>query len=229
MTEASGQRNHETDLTSTVYVVDDDAAMRNALDSLLRSVGLRVELFNSVAGFLPRKRPATASCLVLDVRLPGTNGLDFQAQLARSDIRIPVVLMTGHGDIPMSVRAMKSGALDFLIKPFREQDMLDAVFSGLEIDRRRREAECAMLALKDSYQRLTSRQKDVMRFVCKGLMNKQIASELGLSEITVKIHRSHVMRKMSVRTLADLVRLAEQLELGHPDHITSSTNQMFQP
>jgi FixJ family two-component response regulator len=197
-----------------VYVIDDDLSLREALSSLFRSVGLQVKLFGSAAELLERKLPDVPSCLVLDIRLPGVSGLDFQAQLARSGIRMPVIFMTGHGDIPMSVRAMKAGAVDFLTKPFRDQDILDAVFSALETDRKQLESDQGIADLSAHYQSLTAREKEVMAYVTKGLMNKQIAGELGLSEITVKIHRGHVMRKMGVRSLADLVRAAEKLGLS---------------
>jgi FixJ family two-component response regulator len=200
--------------TSMVYVIDDDLSLREALSSLFRSVGLQVKLFGSAAELLEKKLPDIPSCLVLDIRLPGVIGLDFQAQLARSGIRMPVIFMTGHGDIPMSVRAMKAGAVDFLTKPFRDQDMLDAVFSALETDRKQLESDQGIADLSAHYQSLTAREKEVMAYVTKGLMNKQIAGELGLSEITVKIHRGHVMRKMGVRSLADLVRAAEKLGLS---------------
>lgn len=200
--------------TSMVYVIDDDLSLREALSSLFRSVGLQVKLFGSAAELLERKLPDVPSCLVLDIRLPGVSGLDFQAQLARSGIRMPVIFMTGHGDIPMSVRAMKAGAVDFLTKPFRDQDILDAVFSALETDRKQLESDQGIADLSAHYQSLTAREKEVMAYVTKGLMNKQIAGELGLSEITVKIHRGHVMRKMGVRSLADLVRAAEKLGLS---------------
>jgi FixJ family two-component response regulator len=196
-----------------VYVIDDDAALRDALSSLFRSVGLQVQPFASASELLQFKCPETPSCLVLDIRLPGVSGLDFQAHLAKAGIHMPIVFMTGHGDIPMSVRAMKAGAIDFLTKPFRDQDMLDSVFAALERDRKRWEDDKAAAAVSDLYQTLTSREKEVMFFVTKGLMNKQIAGEMGLSEITVKIHRGHVMQKMAVRTLADLVRIAERLGL----------------
>lgn len=199
--------------SSIVYVIDDDSALRDALSSLFRSIGLQVEIFGSAAEFLQKKLPEIPSCLVLDIRLPGVSGLDFQAQLAKSGIRMPVIFMTGHGDIPMSVRAMKAGAVDFLTKPFRDQDMLDAVFSALETDRKQLESDHSIADLSAHYESLTAREKEVMAFVTKGLMNKQIAGEMGLSEITVKIHRGNVMRKMAVRSLADLVRAAEKL--GH--------------
>lgn len=209
-----GSDRSATARSSIVYVVDDDISLRDALSSLFRSVGLQVELFGSAAELLQKKLPEIPSCLVLDIRLPGVSGLDFQAQLARSGIRMPVIFMTGHGDIPMSVRAMKAGAVDFLTKPFRDQDMLDAVFSALETDRKQLESDQSIADLSAHYQSLTAREKEVMTFVTKGLMNKQIAGELGLSEITVKIHRGHVMRKMAVRSLADLVRAAEKLGLS---------------
>jgi FixJ family two-component response regulator len=198
---------------STVYVIDDDAALRDALSSLFRSVGLQVQPFASASELLQGKLPQTPGCLVLDIRLPGVSGLDFQAHLAQAGIHMPIVFMTGHGDIPMSVRAMKAGAIDFLTKPFRDQDMLDSVFAALERDRKRWEDDKAAAAVSALYQTLTAREKEVMFFVTKGLMNKQIAGEMGLSEITVKIHRGHVMQKMAVHTLADLVRIAERLGL----------------
>ena len=194
-----------------VFVVDDDESMREALRSLLRSVSLRVETFGSAADLLRSKLPNVASCLVLDVRLPGLSGLDFQAELAKANIRIPIIFMTGHGDIPMSVQAMKAGAVDFLTKPFRDQDMLDAVAAALERDRNRRKVEQQLSDLRARFEALTEREREVMGLVTAGLMTKQIAGELGLSEITVKIHRGHVMRKMAARSLADLVRMAEAL------------------
>jgi FixJ family two-component response regulator len=198
---------------SVVYVVDDDAVLREALRSLFRSVGLQVELFASAVDFMAGQGRQGPGCIVLDVRLPGMGGLDFQAQLAKAGIHMPIVFMTGHGDIPMSVQAMKAGAFDFLTKPFRDQDMLDAVFTALERDRRRCEEEESNAAASARYETLSSREKEVMFLVAKGLINKQIAWELGISEITVKVHRGNVMRKMAVRTLPDLVRIAEQLNL----------------
>jgi FixJ family two-component response regulator len=194
-----------------IFVVDDDALMRSALTNLFRSVNMRVEVFGSAAELLKSKLPDVASCLVLDIRLPGVSGLDFQADLAKADIRIPIVFMTGHGDIPMSVRAMKAGAVDFLTKPFRDQDMLDAVARAVERDRKRRENEKGASDLRLLFESLTPREREVITFVTDGLMNKQIAAELGLSEITVKMHRGHVMRKMKARSLVDLVRIAEIL------------------
>ena len=200
---------------SWVFVVDDDAAVREALDSLLRSVDHKVALFASAAEFLQHKRPEDPACLVLDIRLPGVSGLDFQDELHKAGIRIPIIFMTGHGDIPMSVRAMKAGAVDFLAKPFRDQDMIDAVAVALRRDKQVREADKAQQALREAFERLTAREREVMALVTSGLMNKQVAGELGLSEITVKIHRGHAMQKMKARSLAELVRMSESLGL-HP-------------
>jgi FixJ family two-component response regulator len=197
----------------TVLVVDDDASLREALSSLFRSVGLDVRSFASAPGLLQSKLPDAPTCLVLDIRLPGLSGLDFQAQLAKANIHIPIIIVTGHGDIPMSVRAMKAGAVDFLTKPFRDQDMLDAVAQAIERDRVRRDSERALTEVRRLFESLTTREREIMTLVTAGLMNKQAAAELDLSEITVKIHRGHVMKKMGVRSLADLVRMAEILEL----------------
>lgn len=194
-----------------VFVVDDDASMRQALARLLQSVQLRVEVFASPQEFLQSERPNVPSCLVLDVRLPRLSGLDFQAELAKADVRIPIVFITGHGDIPMSVRAMKAGAVDFLAKPFRDQDLLDAVTAAIQRDQKRREHENAMTDLRAHFSSLTPREREIMALVASGLMSKQIAAEVGLSEITVKLHRSHLMKKMGARSVADLVRMAEAL------------------
>jgi FixJ family two-component response regulator len=203
----------QPDAQSTVFVVDDDGPLREALRGLLRSVGLRAEVFASAADFLKLKLPDTAACLVLDVRLPGVSGLDFQAELAKADIRIPIIFITGHGDIPMTVRAMKAGAVEFLTKPFRDQDLLDAVQIALERDRARRAGDQALLEVRAHFESLTPREQQVIGFVTAGLMNKQIAAELGVSEITVKVHRGSVMKKMKARSLADLVRMADALGL----------------
>jgi FixJ family two-component response regulator len=203
-----------------VFIVDDDRSVREALSALFRSVGLRVELFGSALEFLDGRRGDAPGCLVLDVRLPGLSGLDFQTQLAASGIHLPIIFMTGHGDIPMSVRAMKAGAVDFLAKPFREQDMLDAVAAAIECDARRRRDSEALSTLKAMLSSLTPREREVLEHVTSGLMNKQIAAMLGLSEITVKIHRGNLMRKMGARSLADLVRKAEALGIGAPSLVT---------
>jgi len=194
-----------------VFVVDDDPSMRKALANLFRSVGLRAEVFGSARELLETELPDVASCLVLDIRLPGPSGLDFQAELAKADIQIPIIFMTGHGDIPMTVKAMKAGAIDFLTKPFRDQDILDAVATAIERDRTRRKDQKAVAELRAVFETLTTRERDVFALVASGLMNKQIAAEIGLAEITVKIHRGHLMRKMGARSLADLVRMAEML------------------
>ncbi|MCU0069995.1 response regulator [Pseudomonas koreensis] len=200
---------------SVVYVVDDDASIRDALSNLLRSAGIHVETFESTAQYLQKPKSQGASCLVLDVRLQGNSGLDFQRQLVESNSSIPVIFITGHGDIEMSVRAMKAGAVDFLAKPFREQDLLDAVSGALKTDLKRREVERQRADLLADYQSLTAREKEVMALAVKGLMNKQIAGQINLSEITVKIHRAHAMKKMHARSFADLVRMAEALGVGH--------------
>lgn len=198
---------------AVVHIVDDDASLRAALDSLFRSVGLATQLYGSAQEFLEAPRADLPGCLVLDVRLPGLSGLDFQAKLGETDIRMPVIVMTGHGDIPMTVRAMKAGAVDFLTKPFRDQDMLDAVGKAIERDRVRRAEDRGHDALRALFEALSARERQVMAFAAAGLMNKQIAHELALSEITVKIHRGNAMRKMGAKTFADLVKMAEALRL----------------
>jgi FixJ family two-component response regulator len=199
-----------------VYVVDDDVSVREALRNLFRSVGLRVEVFGSGAEFLQSKLPDVASCLILDIRLPRLSGLDFQADLAKAGIHIPIVFMTGHGDIPMTVRAMKAGAVDFLTKPFRDQDMLDAVTAAIERDRNSRNEAKIRSDLHALFATLTAREREVMALVTTGLMNKQIAAEIGIAEITVKIHRGNIMRKMAAKSLADLVKMAQALEIQRP-------------
>ncbi|WP_334174577.1 response regulator [Pseudoxanthobacter sp.] len=196
-----------------VIVVDDDEMLRASLSSLLRSIGLKVELFGSAAELLAARLPDMPRCLVLDVRLPGVSGLDFQAQIARSGLAMPVVFMTGFGDIPMTVRAMKAGAVDFLTKPFRDQELLDAVLAAIGQDRARRREEGVLAGLQALYRTLSPREQEVMVLVTAGLMNKQVAARVGLSEVTVKIYRGHVMRKMQARSLADLVRMSELLGL----------------
>jgi len=200
-----------TGRADTVFVVDDDPAIREALQSLLRSVGLRVELFDSVPAFLAAKKPDVPSCLVLDVRLPGKSGLEFQDDLRTANIPLPIIFITGHGDIRMSVRAMKAGAVEFLTKPFRDQELLDAIQSAIARDRTRRQRNALLLTLREGFTSMTPREREVMAFVVAGHRNKEIASEIGVSEVTVKAHRAQVMRKMGAASLADLIRMAEAL------------------
>ena len=200
---------------SIVFVVEDDASMRRALSNLFESVGLQVEMFGAASEMLQSKLPDVASCLVLDIRLPGLSGLEFQTELAKANIHIPIIFMTGHGDIQMTVRAMKEGAVDFLTKPFRDQDMLDAVVKAIERDRERRGADRIVRDLQTLFDTLSTRERQILALVSSGLMNKQIAAELGLAEITVKIHRGHLMKKMRARSLADLLRKAERLGVRH--------------
>jgi len=199
---------------ASVFVVDDDPSVRRAIKRLVGSVGLQVELFGSAHEFLQATRPDVPGCLVLDIRLPGISGLDLQRELAQADIRIPIVFITAHGDIPMTVRAMKAGAVEFLTKPFRDQDLLDAIQLGLERDRDRRRQEADVAKLRESFESLTPREREVLPLVVSGLLNKQIAAEIGTSETTVKVHRSQLMRKMGADSLADLVRMAEKIGIS---------------
>jgi FixJ family two-component response regulator len=194
-----------------VFVVDDDAPLRESLKNLIRSVGLRVEAFASAQEFLRTKRPDLAGCLVLDVRLPGLSGLDLQKRIAEAEMEIPIIFITGHGDIPMTVQAMKAGAVEFLTKPFRDQDLLDAIQRALERDRKARERRAEIEALRRRFDSLTPREREVMGLVVTGLLNKQVAGELGTSETTVKIHRHQVMEKMGAGSLVELVRMADRI------------------
>lgn len=199
---------------SVVFVIDDDASLLDALKRLFHMVGLRAETFAAATDFLNSKRPDVPACLVLDIRLPGISGLEFQIELAEAGIKIPIIFMTGYGDIPMTVQAMKAGALDFLPKPFRDQDMVDAVQRALERDRARRQAERDNAQLRASFESLSPREREVMAAIANGLMNKQIAGQLGLAEITVKLHRSSLMRKMNARSVAELARMAQILGIA---------------
>jgi FixJ family two-component response regulator len=205
-------------LSSMVFVVDDDSLIREALRRLIRSVGLEVETFSSAQEFLQAKRPDAPSCLVLDVRLPGLSGFDLQREMAEAEVNLPIIFITGYGDIPMSVRAMKAGAVEFLAKPFRDQDLLDAISQALERDRQRRAQLADMADLRGRYEQLTPREREVMSLVVAGLLNKQIAGELGTSEFTVKIQRGQMIRKMQAESVADLVRMADKLGLPPAKH-----------
>ncbi len=206
-------KKERSEAQSVVFVIDDDASMCQALQRLFRSVGLQAQVFGSTEEFLNTKLPDVATCLVLDVRLPGGSGLDFQTELAKAKIHVPIIFITGHGDIPMSVKAMKAGAVEFLTKPFRDQELLDAIQVALNRDRARRQNDDAFSHLRALYELLTPREREVMALVTAGLMNKQIAGRLNVSEITVKIHRGNAMGKMGARSLAELVRMADDLGL----------------
>jgi FixJ family two-component response regulator len=210
------QPDPSTELPPAIVVIDDDASMRKALENLFKSVGFDVELYASPQDFLQSQRPDRPGCIVLDVRFPGRSGLDMQRELAQAEAQLPIIFITGYGDIPMSVRAMKAGAVEFLTKPFRDQDLLDAVGMALERDRARRIGEMKLAELRARFETLTARERQVMSLVVAGRLNKQIAGELGVSEMTVKMHRRQVMRKMQAGGVAQLVRLADQLGLGTP-------------
>lgn len=213
----------QREITPTIYIVDDDEAFRDSLAGLFRSVGLQARPFRSAKEFLEDKQTDCSGCLVLDVRLPGMSGLDFQAELEKTGMQLPIVFITGHGDIPMSVKAMKAGAIEFLTKPVREQDLLDAVQTAVERSKIQRQHRKQLDGLKKEFSGLTLREQEVFRLVAAGLMNKQIAAELGVSEITVKIHRGNMMRKMGAKSLADLVRKADFLNIGASHAVTAKT------
>jgi FixJ family two-component response regulator len=208
--------NEIPEIQPVVYVIDDDESIRISLSDLFQSVDLNVEVFESTDEFLRRMLPDVPGCLVLDVRLPGISGLDYQAELAKSKIQVPIIFMTGHGDIPMAVSAMKAGAVEFLSKPFREQDMLNAVQIAIRRDQKRRDGEKDLSKLRANYENLTPREREVMVLVTAGLMNKQIAGELGVSEVTVKFHRGNMTQKMGAMAVADLVRMADLLGIRQP-------------
>lgn len=208
---------------SAVYVVDDDVSVRNSLSNLFRSIDLSVEVFDSPARFLQHELPQVASCIVLDIRMPGSSGLDFQSELVKAGINIPIIFLTAHGDIQMSVQAMKAGAIDFLTKPYREQDILDAVRAALERDRKRREDEMSALDLRTRFETLSKREQEIMGLVTRGLMNKQVAAEAGISETTVKIHRGNVMHKMRAGSFAELIRMADTLQIWQAKSKADST------
>lgn len=200
-----------SDSSPVVFVIDDNPSVREALDGLIRSIHLNVRTFGSTEEFLQFERPDAPGCLVLDVRLPGLSGLEFQREMTKSNIDLPVIFITGHGDVPMSVRAIKAGAIEFLPKPFRDQDLLDAIYDGIELDRTRRQTAAVTGVLRRYFASLTARERQIMMKVASGRPNKQIAAELKLSEVTVKVHRRHVMQKMKAKSLADLVRMADKL------------------
>jgi RNA polymerase sigma factor (sigma-70 family) len=203
-----------TESASMVFVVDDDPSVRRAIKRLVESMGLRVEMFGSGQEFLQVKRPDAPSCLVLDIRLPGISGLDFQQELAKANVHIPIIFITAHGDVPMTVRAMKAGAVEFLTKPFRDQDLLDAIQLALEKDRARRQREAEIAVLQERFESLTQREREVVDRVVRGMLNKQIAAELGTAENTIKVHRSRAMEKMQAQSLAALVRMVERLQIN---------------
>jgi FixJ family two-component response regulator len=212
---ASSRAEANSEAHSTVLIIDDDADLRNSVGRLLKSVGLNARLFASIPDFLKTERPDTPACLVLDIRLPGKSGLDFQRELAAANIHLPIVFITGHGDIPMTVQAMKGGAIEFLTKPFREQELLDAIQLGLERDRFRRKNETALGDLRARFETLSPREREIMLQVVHGRLSKQIAGDFGISETTVKVHRSNLTRKMKARSLSELTRMADKLKLVH--------------